>query len=67
MIVDCALDLLLTKIFLNKFSLVFFVLKVKEMLSGVSIVTAVCVTGSMRTTPSLSMRAGTQTVRSSGT
>ena len=35
------------------------------MLSGVSTATEVCVTGSVRTTPSLSMRDGTQTVRSS--
>ena len=32
------------------------------MLSGVPTVTEVCVTGSMRTTPSLSMRDGTRTV-----
>ena len=35
------------------------------MLSGVSTVTEVYVTGSMRMTPSLSMRAGIQTARSS--
>ena len=35
------------------------------MLSDVSTVTELCVTGSMRTTPSLSMRAGIQTAHSS--
>ena len=44
-----------------------FIFQERRTLSGVSTVTEVCVTGSMRTTLSLSMRAGSRTARSSKT
>ena len=42
-----------------------FILQEKRTLSNAFTVTELCVTGSMRTTPSLSMRAGTRIVISS--
>ena len=44
-----------------------FIFQEKRTLSGASTVTEVCVTGSMRMTPSLSMRAGSPTASSSKT
>ena len=50
-----------------KISPIQFIFQEKRTLYDASIVTEVCVTGSMRTTPSLSMRTGSRTVHSSKT